>query len=129
MARASCAAGQDKIRPLWKHYYDNTDALVWIVDSCDADRMAEARDAMHHVLSDDGLRGACVLVLANKQDLPQAMRVDAIADKLGLNSYRRHEWYIQPCSAVKGDGILDGLDWLHKALNGKTSKQAMMRGA
>ena len=92
--------------------------------------MAEARDEMHRVLNDDGLRGAVVLVLANKQDLPKAMRADQIADQLSLRTLRGHDWYIQPCSAVKGDGILEGLEWLHKALNGKTSRQAAsLRGA
>ena len=114
--------GQDKIRPLWKHYYENTDAMIWIVDSCDADRMNECRDELMHVMQDDGLRGAALLVLANKQDLPGAMRADVIAEKLGLQSLRGHEWYIQPCSAQKGDGILEGLEWLHTALNGKTGK-------
>merc|ERR1711937_1083326 len=54
--------GQDKIRPLWKHYYDNTDALIWIVDSADPSRVEEARDELHKVLADDCLRGASVLV-------------------------------------------------------------------
>ena len=124
--------GQDKIRPLWKHYYENTDALIWIVDSCDNDRMQEARHELHHVLNDDGLRGAAVLILANKQDLPQAMRPDTCAEKLELRSLRGHDWYIQPCSAAKGEGILEGLEWLHSSLNGKTSKArqpASIRGA
>ena len=37
--------GQDKIRPLWRHYYDNTDALIYVVDSNDPQRLAEARGA------------------------------------------------------------------------------------
>jgi len=114
--------GQDKIRPLWKHYYENTDALVWIVDSCDADRMAECRDELFKVLNDDGLRGAAVLVFANKQDLPNAMRADVISEKLSLRSLHGHDWYIQPCSAQTGEGIIEGLEWLHSSLNGKTAK-------
>ena len=41
--------GQDKIRALWRHYYENTDALIWLVDSADATRMAECKDELHHV--------------------------------------------------------------------------------
>ena len=116
--------GQDKIRPLWKHYYEHTDALIWIVDSCDAERLSECRDELHAVLSNDGLRGAHVLVLANKQDMSNAARADALADKLALRSLRGHEWYIQPCSALTGDGLIEGLEWLHMGLNGKVSKLA-----
>ena len=69
------------------------------------------------------LRGAAVLVLANKQDLPNAMRADVISEQTGLRSLRGHDWYIQPCSAQTGEGILEGLEWLHSSLNGKTTKE------
>ena len=115
--------GQDKIRPLWKHYFENTDGLIWIVDSCDADRVAECRDEMHKVLQDDSMRHAALLVLANKQDLPGAMRADQLADKLALRTLGAgRDWYIQPCSALKGDGIVEGLEWLHGTINGKPAK-------
>ena len=114
--------GQDKIRPLWRHYYDNTDALIWIIDSADAERLHEARDEFHRVLADDCLRGASVLVLANKQDLPQAMHTDKLCDALGLHSLRGHEWYIQPTSATSGDGLIEGLEWLHKTVKSKPRK-------
>ena len=117
--------GQDKIRPLWKHYFDNTDALIWLVDSADAERMAECRDELHHVLNSDGLRGAALLVYANKQDVAAATRADGIAEALSLHSLRGHEWYIQPCSALKGEGMLEGLEWLHGTLNKKASNKAM----
>ena len=120
--------GQDKIRPLWKHYYENTDACVWIVDSADAERMEECRDELHHVMSNDGLRGAALLVLANKQDMPKAMRADRIAEALALHSLRGHEWYIQPCSAMSGDGLIEGLDWLHKAIAGKAAGYSQRAG-
>merc|ERR1712196_200073 len=110
--------GQDKIRALWKHYYENTDALIWIVDSCDEVRLQECAAELHHVLKDDGLRNAALLVLANKQDMPSAMPTDRIAEALSLRSLHR-DWFIQPCSALKGDGLVEGLDWLHRALNGK----------
>jgi len=100
---------------------------VWIVDSVDAERIDECRDEMHRVLADDGLRGAALLVLANKQDMSNAMKADRIAERLGMHSLRGHEWYIQPCSALSGDGLVEGLEWLHKVLNGKPSKAAAAR--
>ena len=60
--------GQDKIRPLWRHYYQNTQGLIFVVDSNDKDRVGEAHDELHRMLSEDELREAIVLVFANKQD-------------------------------------------------------------
>ena len=86
--------------------------------------MAECKDELHHVLRDDGLRNAKVLVLANKQDLPKAARADRVAEALELHSLRgQQEWYVQPCSSIKGDGIFEGLEWLHKTLNSTKKAQ------
>ena len=65
--------GQDKIRPLWRHYYQNTQGLIFVVDSNDRDRVDDAKEELHRMLNEDELRDAVVLVFANKQDLPQAM--------------------------------------------------------
>eukprot|EP00292_Cryptomonas_paramecium_P017192 CAMPEP_0113719132 /NCGR_PEP_ID=MMETSP0038_2-20120614/35617_1 /TAXON_ID=2898 /ORGANISM="Cryptomonas paramecium" /LENGTH=106 /DNA_ID=CAMNT_0000647415 /DNA_START=278 /DNA_END=598 /DNA_ORIENTATION=+ /assembly_acc=CAM_ASM_000170 len=59
--------GQDKLRPLWRHYFSNTDAIVFVVDCNDRDRVVEARDELHRMLGEAKLEGAMLLVLANKQ--------------------------------------------------------------
>merc|ERR1711935_754919 len=64
--------GQDKIRPLWRHYYQNTQGLIFVVDSSDRERIQESHDELHKMLNEDELRDAIVLVFANKQDLPNA---------------------------------------------------------
>ena len=104
--------GQDKIRPLWRHYYQNTQGLIFVVDSNDKDRVGEAHDELHRMLSEDELREAIVLVFANKQDLPNAMSVAEVTDKLGLHSLRNRKWYIQATCATSGEGLFEGLDWL-----------------
>uniref|UniRef100_A0A161WXX1 ADP-ribosylation factor n=1 Tax=Daucus carota subsp. sativus TaxID=79200 RepID=A0A161WXX1_DAUCS len=81
--------GQDKIRPLWRHYFQNTQGLIFVVDSNDRDRVVEARDELHRMLNEDELRDAVLLVFANKQDLPNAMNAAEITDKLGLHSLRQ----------------------------------------
>jgi ADP-ribosylation factor protein 1 len=65
--------GQDKIRPLWRYYYQGSDAVVFVVDSSDASRMTEAADELRKLMCEDELRDAKLLVLANKQDMPNAM--------------------------------------------------------
>ena len=104
--------GQDKIRPLWRHYYQNTQGLIFVVDSNDKDRVGEAHDELHRMLSEDELREAIVLVFANKQDLPNAMSVAEVTDKLGLHSLQNRKWYIQATCATSGEGLFEGLDWL-----------------
>ena len=62
--------GQDKIRPLWRHYYTGTQGLIFVVDCADRDRVDEARQEMHRIINDREMRDAIILVFANKQDLP-----------------------------------------------------------
>ncbi|CAM8940705.1 unnamed protein product [Rhodiola kirilowii] len=111
--------GQDKIRPLWRHYFQNTQGLIVVVDSNDKDRVVEARDELHRMLNDDELRDAVFLVLANKQDLPNAMNTIEITDKLGLHSLRQRHWYIQRTCATPGEGLYEELDWLSNNIASK----------
>lgn len=113
--------GQEKIRPLWRHYFQNTTGLIFVVDSNDPIRIDAARYELHRLLNEnEELCGAAVLIFANKQDLPNAMSTSEMTDKLGLHclrpSYR--PWYIQACCATTGDGLYEGLDWLSGVLSG-----------
>jgi len=111
--------GQDKIRPLWRHYFQNTQGLIFVVDSNDRERISEAAEELNKMLNEDELRDAAVLVFANKQDLPNAMSVAEVTDKLGLHQLRSRKWYIQSTCATSGDGLYEGLDWLSNVLSGK----------
>ncbi|KAJ8061137.1 hypothetical protein OCU04_010213 [Sclerotinia nivalis] len=108
--------GQDKIRPLWRHYFQNTQGIIFVVDSNDRDRVVEAREELQRMLNEDELRDAILLVFANKQDLPNAMNAAEITDKLGLHSLRQRAWYIQSTCATSGDGLYEGLEWLATTL-------------
>jgi len=108
--------GQDKIRQLWRHCYQNTQGIIYVVDSNDRDRVQEARDELQRMLNEDELRDALLLVFANKQDLPNAMSAAEITDKLGLQSIRQRDWYIQATCATSGDGLYEGLEWLSQNL-------------
>lgn len=108
--------GQDKIRPLWRHYFQNTQGVIFVVDSNDRERVGEARDELQRMLNEVELEKALLLVFANKQDLPNAMNAAEITEKLGLHSLRQRAWYIQQTCATSGDGLYEGLDWLSNAL-------------
>jgi ADP-ribosylation factor protein 1 len=111
--------GQDKIRPLWRHYFQNTQGIIFVVDSNDRDRILEARDELQRMLNEDELKDAVLLVLANKQDLPNAMQVPDITNKLGLDTLRQRTWFVQSTCATSGDGLYEGLDWLSNSLKNK----------
>lgn len=113
--------GQDKIRPLWRHYFSNTHGIIFVVDSNDRERIVDAKEELHRMLGEDELRDAVLLVFANKQDLPNAMSVPEITDKLMLYSIRNRHWYIQSACATAGDGLFEGLDWLSTTLANKST--------
>nr|DBA22323.1 TPA: hypothetical protein GDO54_013361 [Pyxicephalus adspersus] len=85
--------GQDKIRALWKHYYVNTDGLVFVVDSADPERFLEARTELNAILENDEMRGVPFLVMANKQDLPGARKPMELAEELALTKIKGHRWH------------------------------------
>ena len=109
--------GQDKIRPLWRHYYQTTEGLIFVVDSNDKDRIDAAREELQKMLQEDELKDSVVLVFANKQDLPNAMSAPEVTEMLGLHNLRMRKWFIQAACATTGDGLYEGLEWLKDTLN------------
>lgn len=109
--------GRGNMRALIRHYYQNTQALILVVDSNDRDRLEDVRENLSMMLCEDELHNVPLLVYANKQDLPNAMPVAEMTDKLGLHSIRARQWYIQAACAGNGDGLLEGLDWLSRTLS------------
>jgi small GTP-binding protein len=110
---------QDRIRALWRHYFHNTQGLIFVVDSNDVGRVDEARDELHKLLEEDELRDAILLVYANKQDLPNAIKPQELGNRLRLNSVTNRTWQVQGTCATTGDGLYEGLDWLGDQINKK----------
>mmetsp|Transcript_27409 Transcript_27409/g.40906 ORF Transcript_27409/g.40906 Transcript_27409/m.40906 type:complete len:246 (-) Transcript_27409:373-1110(-) len=108
--------GPDKLRRLWGHYYEGADGVVFVVDSNDRDRIDDAKEELQKVITTEMI-GAPVLILANKQDLPNAMSLKEIAENLGVGSLRKPKLHIQPCVATTGHGLEEGMAWLHRALH------------
>lgn len=111
--------GQDKIRPLWRHYFQNTQGLIFVVDSNDRERIEEAREELSKMVQEDELKDAVILIFANKQDLPNKMGVSELTDKLHLLNQRDKTWYVQATVALHGTGLYEGLDWLCTELEKK----------
>ncbi|KAE8913095.1 hypothetical protein PF005_g12575 [Phytophthora fragariae] len=113
--------GQDKIRSLWKHYLSNNDAVIFVVDAADLERVDEAKQALHLIFEAEELANTKLLVYANKQDQPNALSAAELRERMELSEATTNPAHVQPCVATTGDGIYEGLDWLSKALTGELS--------
>ncbi|KAK9686956.1 ADP-ribosylation factor family [Popillia japonica] len=92
--------GQDRIKPLWRHYYTDTQALIFVVDCGDRERIDEAREELHYVIKDSEMQDAVILIYANKQDIPGAMDSHEVQEKLGLTRLRDRNWHVQPTNRI-----------------------------
>ena len=101
--------------------HEGTQGLIFCIDSCDHERIDEAAETLSRLLNDEYLKDAALLVFCNKQDAPGAMPVAEITNRLGLLSLKR-KWYAQGSCAIRGDGLLEGLDWLSNNVKKQTTK-------
>ncbi|KAL7538154.1 hypothetical protein ACHAWF_006015 [Thalassiosira exigua] len=104
--------GQKTIRPYWRNYFDRTDALIYVIDSSDSQRMEETGRELDQLLNERKLDGVPLLVFANKQDLLNALSAEEIRDGLNLKSIHERQWTIIPCSSKSGEGLEDGFQWV-----------------
>jgi len=104
--------GQDSIRPLWRHYYTGTQGLIYVVDSNDRDRVRKAAEELWAMLMNFEMRFACLLVYANKMDLPHSLGADDISREMRLEEITDRPWHVQQSCAVSGEGLWQGLKWL-----------------
>ncbi|EPY42857.1 Arf/Sar family, other [Angomonas deanei] len=109
--------GQQRLRSLWHYYYQNTNGIIFVIDSADHDRIGEAKSEMEKLLEDEELKSASLLVFANKQDIPGALSTAQVTEKLELTRFRSRQWYIQGCCATTAQGLYEGLDWLAANIN------------
>ncbi|XP_056404797.1 uncharacterized protein LOC130296823 [Hyla sarda] len=104
--------GGDKIKDLWHVYCNNnTDGVIFVVDSSEPERFPEIRTRLNAMLP-ESLRGVPFMVLANKQDVPGARRPRELAEELGLVDIKRDLWHIQGCCATTGEGLVEGMEIL-----------------
>uniref|UniRef100_A0A7N4Q0P1 ADP-ribosylation factor-like protein 3 n=1 Tax=Sarcophilus harrisii TaxID=9305 RepID=A0A7N4Q0P1_SARHA len=97
--------GQRKIRPYWRNYFENTDVLIYVIDSADRKRFEETGQELAELLDEEKLSGVPVLIFANKQDLLTAAPASEIAEGLNLHTIRDRMWQIQSCSALTAEGV------------------------
>ncbi|GLD65960.1 ADP-ribosylation factor-related protein 1 [Lates japonicus] len=99
--------GQEELQSLWDKYYAESHGVIYVIDSTDEGRLSESKEAFEKMISSEALEGVPLLVLANKQDVPDCMSVPDIktafsdcAPKIG-----KRDCLVQPCTALTGDGV------------------------
>ncbi|VDK44414.1 unnamed protein product [Anisakis simplex] len=103
--------GQTSIRPYWRCYYSNTDAVIYVVDSADKDRIGISKQELVSMLEEEELKNAVLMVLANKQDITGCLSVADVHRALGLDALRTRTFQIFKTSAAKGEGLDEAMEW------------------
>jgi small GTP-binding protein len=114
--------GQERLRRVWSQYFEGASAVIFAVDSCDKARLADAANELHKAFESPHLANASLLVYANKQDLPGALPVSEVRQALNLTKLEgNRKVFVQGSSAIKGQGLYEGLDWLASNLPPQTA--------
>jgi len=106
--------GQPRFRSMWERYCRGVNAIVFVVDAADTEKFEEASSQLHELLNKPPLASIPILVLGNKNDLPEAMGVDEIIEKLNLKSITGREVCCYSISAKNQVNIDITLEWLIK---------------
>ncbi|XP_033104720.1 ADP-ribosylation factor 6-like isoform X2 [Anneissia japonica] len=113
-----------KYHYIWRHYFQGTEGLIFVVDSADSTRFEEAREALFDILeSREMTRGVPVCVIANKQDLPGALSPSRLGDALSLNKLHGNPWHIQAAQATTGEGLYEAVDELARMIKKNKTKR------
>lgn len=109
--------GQDKMRPLWKHYFEGSSGVIFVVDSADTSQFQTAKEQIHEVAHAAQLKKVPIAVFANKQDIEGAANAERIAAVLELPLIGRERCEIFETSALTGQGLNEGMKWLVQAID------------
>ena len=104
---------------LWKHYYQNSDGIILVVDCNDKERLEQVKEIIGFCSSIEDLKNLPLLIFTNKQDLNIGITPQELAHILDMEKTKNRRWAIQGSSALNGIGIKEGLDWLSYILFNK----------
>ena len=101
---------------LFKHYYQNTDGIIFVIDCNDKKRFGKANKGLLEIIKDEKLKNLPLLIFGNKQDLNEAISPNELTKYLEYEKIINNKWLIQGSSALNGKGIKEGIDWLTNSL-------------
>ncbi|KAF9140136.1 hypothetical protein BG015_001781 [Linnemannia schmuckeri] len=109
------------------------DAVVFVVDSTDRDRLFEARDELGFYLNlasppasaaaeeGEDAKETVLLILATRCEFPEALDLSEIRDAFERELFQGEmKWRVQGCDATTGEGVVEGLEWIAAQLSGVT---------
>lgn len=110
--------GQEELQSLWDKYYAESHAIIYIVDSSDRERLEESKEAFDRMISNEALLTVPLLLLANKQDLQGCLPLEEVKKIFSTNLalIGQRDCKADAVSALKGDGVHEGIDWLVQAV-------------
>lgn len=103
--------GQKSLRTYWRNYFEETDGIIWVVDSADRGRLKDCKHELDTLLKEEKLAGATLLIFANKQDIEGALSKEEICKILDLDAIENRHYRIVSCSAMTGEGLIEGISW------------------
>jgi ADP-ribosylation factor-like protein 2 len=104
--------GQVSIRTYWRNFFEQTDGLIWVIDSSDQSRLQACKVELHELLKQEKLAGATLLIFYNKSDIEGSMSLQQIKEFLDLDKIHSRHWAILPSSGVTGSGLYQGINWM-----------------
>lgn len=118
--------GQVGLRSIWEKYYEEAHAVVFVIDAACPSRFEDSKSALEKVLRHEDLRGAPLLILANKQDLADAVSAEELARYLDLKKLDERAYTFEGVSAYDGTGIKESVDWLVEVME-RSKRTEMLR--
>ncbi|KAL9675078.1 hypothetical protein QQ045_003278 [Rhodiola kirilowii] len=118
--------GQPGLRSIWDKYYEEAHAVVYVIDAACPSRFEDSKSALEKVLRHEDLRGAPLLVLANKQDLPNAVSAEELSRYLDLKKLDERVCMFEAVTAYDGNGIKESMDWLVEVME-RSKRTEMLR--
>lgn len=104
--------GSEELRRYWRMYFDGLSGVVFVIDSADKRRLEETGLELHRLLQSPTLSGIPLLILANKQDMIDALPSQKVVLGLNLGAVRDRDWHVQACSARDRRGVEEGFAWV-----------------
>jgi len=104
--------GQPRFRSMWERYCRGVNAILYVVDSADAERIPESKDELFELVERPVLAGIPLLVLGNKNDLPEAISVEQLIDQMDLKNIEGREVSCYSISAKESMNLEAVFKWL-----------------
>ena len=112
---------------LFKHYYQKTDGMIFVIDCNDKERYGKVNKALLEIINNEELKNIPLLIFGNKHDLNEATSSNKLIEFLEMEKIKNNKSFLQDSSALNGRGIKEGFDWLSNILLERLSKGIIIK--